>query len=237
MSNASSADAPRAAAIVVAGGSGRRMGGAVRKQYLEVGGIPVLQRAVTPFIAHARISVIVVVLPPEDVEAPPAWLAGLPVAIVAGGAERGDSVWNGLLATPEDAPTVLVHDGARPFVTAEIIGRVLDGCAEGGAIAAVQVTDTIKEVGPGGVILGTPDRSRLWSAQTPQGFPRAALVRAYERAREEGVAATDDAALFERYCGPVRVVAGSERNLKVTRPADLAVAEALALAGHGAAGE
>jgi 2-C-methyl-D-erythritol 4-phosphate cytidylyltransferase len=213
------------------------MGGAVRKQYLEVGGIPVLQRAVTPFIAHARISVIVVVLPPEDVEAPPAWLAGLPVAIVAGGAERGDSVWNGLLATPEDAPTVLVHDGARPFVTAEIIGRVLDGCAEGGAIAAVQVTDTIKEVGPGGVILGTPDRSRLWSAQTPQGFPRAALVRAYERAREEGVAATDDAALFERYCGPVRVVAGSERNLKVTRPADLAVAEALALAGHGAAGE
>lgn len=237
MSNASSADAARAAAIVVAGGSGRRMGGAVRKQYLEVGAIPVLQRAVTPFIAHPRIGSVVVVLPPEDVEAPPAWLAGLPVTIVAGGAERGDSVWNGLLATPEDAPTVLVHDGARPFVTAEIIGRVLDACTEGGAIAAVQVTDTIKEVGPGGVVLGTPERSRLWSAQTPQGFPRAALVRAYERAREEGVAATDDAALFERYCGPVRVVAGSERNLKVTRPADLAVAEALALAAHAGAGE
>ncbi len=237
MSNASSAEAPAAVAIVVAGGSGRRMGGAVRKQYLEVGGVPVLQRAITPFIGHPRIGSVVVVLPPEDVEAPPGWLAGLPVTIVAGGAERGDSVWNGLLATSEDAPMVLVHDGARPFVTAEIIDRVLDGCAEGGAIAAVQVTDTIKEVGPGGVILATPDRSRLWSAQTPQGFPRAALVRAYERAREEGVAATDDAALFERYCGPVRVVAGSERNLKVTRPADLALAEALALAGHGAAGE
>jgi 2-C-methyl-D-erythritol 4-phosphate cytidylyltransferase len=213
------------------------MGGAVRKQYLEVGGIPVLQRAVTAFIGHPRIGSVVVVLPPEDVQTPPAWLAELPVTLVAGGAERGDSVWNGLLATPQDAPTVLVHDGARPFVTAEIIDRVLDACAEGGAIAAVQVTDTIKEVGPGGVVLGTPDRARLWSAQTPQGFPRAALVRTYERAREEGVAATDDAALFERYCGPVRVVAGSERNLKVTRPADLAVAEALALAGHGAAGE
>lgn len=238
LSNASSAEAPRAAAIVVAGGSGRRMGGAVRKQYLEVGGAPVLLRALTPFIEHPRIGRVVVVLPPEDVEAPPEWLGGLPVTIVPGGAERGDSVWNGLLATPEDAPTVLVHDGARPFVTAEIIERVLDGCTDGGgAIAAVQVTDTVKEVDPGGIILGTPDRSRLWSAQTPQGFPRAALVRAYERAREEGVAATDDAALFERYCGPVRVVAGSERNLKVTRPADLAVAEALALAGRGGAGE
>jgi 2-C-methyl-D-erythritol 4-phosphate cytidylyltransferase len=211
------------------------MGGAVRKQYLEVGGIPVLLRAVRPFIGHPRIGSVVVVLPPEDVDAPPAWLAGL--ILVAGGAERGDSVWNGLRATPADAPAVLVHDGARPFVSAEIIDRVLDACVEGGAIAAVQVTDTVKEVGPGGVILGTPDRSRLWRAQTPQGFPRAALVRAYERAREEGVAATDDAALFERYCGPVRVVAGSERNLKVTRPADLVLAEALALAPDGAAGE
>jgi 2-C-methyl-D-erythritol 4-phosphate cytidylyltransferase len=171
------------------------------------------------------------------VDAPPSWLAGLPVVLVAGGAERGDSVWNGLLATPDDAPVVLVHDGARPFVSAEIVGRVLDACAEGGAIAAVQVTDTMKEVGPDGVIRGTPDRERLWRAQTPQGFPRAALLRAYERARAEGVAATDDAAIFERYAGPVRVVAGSERNIKVTRPTDLVVAEALALAPDAGAGE
>lgn len=237
MSSASSADAPLAAAVVVAGGSGRRMGGAVRKQYLEVGGVPVLLRAVMPFVDHPRIGVVVVVLPPEDLDAPPAWLAALPVTLVAGGAERGDSVWNGLAATPADAPAVLVHDGARPFVTAEIIGRVLDACADGGAIAAVQVTDTVKEVGPDGVIRGTPDRSLLWAAQTPQGFPRAALVRAYEQARAEGIAATDDAALFERYVGPVRVVAGSERNLKVTRPTDLAVAEALALAAGAGAGE
>ena len=237
LSNASSADAPLAAAIIVAGGSGRRMGGGVRKQYLEVGGVPVLLRAVTPFVEHPRIGAVVVVLPPEDVAVPPAWLAELPVVLVAGGAERGDSVWNGLSATPAGASAVLVHDGARPFVSAEIIGRVLDASAEQGAIAAVQMTDTVKEVGADGVIRDTPDRTSLWRAQTPQGFPRSALVHAYERARAEGIAATDDAALFERYVGPVRVVAGSERNLKVTRPTDLVVAEALALAPDAAAGE
>jgi 2-C-methyl-D-erythritol 4-phosphate cytidylyltransferase len=213
------------------------MGGAVRKQYLEVAGAPILLRAVMPFVDHPGIGRVVVVLPPEDVEAPPSWLAALPVVLVAGGAERGDSVWNGLLATSEDAPAVLVHDGARPFVSAAIIDRVLDACSEGGAIAAVQVTDTVKEVGPDGIIRGTPDRERLWRAQTPQGFPRAALIRAYGRARAEGVAATDDAAIYERYEGPVRVVAGSERNIKVTRPTDLRVAEALALAPDAEAGE
>lgn len=237
MSSESSADAPRAAAVIVAGGSGRRMGGAVRKQYMEVGGAPVLLRAVMPFLDHPSIGRVVVVLPPEDVDAPPGWLAGLPVVLVAGGAERGDSVWNGLLATPRDAPAVLVHDGARPFVSAATISRVLDACAEGGAIAAVRVTDTVKEVGPDGIIRGTPDRERLWRAQTPQGFPRAALLRAYERARAEGTAATDDAAIFERYEGPVRVVEGSERNIKVTRPTDLPIAEALALAPDAGAGE
>jgi 2-C-methyl-D-erythritol 4-phosphate cytidylyltransferase len=223
--------------VVVAGGAGRRMGAPVRKQYLEVGGVPVLLRAVTAFVEHPRVGVVVVVLPPEDLDAPPPWLATLPVVLAAGGAERGDSVWNGLAATPTDASVVLVHDGARPFVSAAIIDRVLDACAEGGAIAAVQMTDTVKEVGADGFIRGTPDRALLWRAQTPQGFPRAALIRAYERAREDGVAATDDATLFERYVGPVRVVAGSERNLKVTRPTDLVVAEALALASDAGAGE
>jgi len=223
-----------AAAIVVAGGSGRRIGGPVRKQYLLVAGRPVLLRAILPFLHHPRISQVIVVLPPEDAENPPAWLADLDVRIAAGGAERGDSVWNGLREVGGDAEIVLVHDGARPFVDRGTIDRVLDSIP---AIAAVPVTDTIKEVDGEGTITATPDRARLWQAQTPQGFPRAALMRAYERARAEGVAATDDAALYERYAGPVRVVAGSPRNLKVTRPEDLAVAEALALAADGAAGE
>ena len=223
--------------MIVAGGSGRRVGGPVRKQYLEVAGKPVLLRAILPFLDHPRIHPTVVVLPAEDAMAPPPWLAALAVHIVAGGAERGDSVWNGLQAIGDGVDLVLVHDGARPFVTADVIDRVLDGCVDAGAIAAVPVTDTIKEVGDGGTIAGTPDRARLWQAQTPQGFPRAALVAAYERARAEGVAATDDAALYERFAGPVRVVMGSYRNLKVTRPGDLAVAEALALAAGAGAGE
>lgn len=213
------------------------MGGPVRKQYLEVGGVPVLLRAVLPFVHHPSISTVIVVLPPEDVASPPAWLSGLGVTIVAGGAERGDSVWSGLRAVSGDVDRVLIHDGARPFVSRDMIDRVLEACRDGGAIAAVPVTDTIKEVDAEGTITGTPDRARLWQAQTPQGFPREAILRAYVRAREEGVAATDDAALFERYAGPVRVVMGAARNLKVTRPEDLAVAEALALAPGAGEGD
>lgn len=218
----------RAAAVVVAGGSGRRFGGPVRKQYLEIGGVPVLLRAVRPFLDHPRIASVVVVLPAEDVADPPRWLADLPVTIVAGGEERGDSVLHGLQAVAVDADRVLIHDGARPFVSADVIDRVLD--ADGGAIAAVPVTDTIQQVDADGVITATPDRAALWQAQTPQGFPRAALLDAYRRARAGGVPATDDAAVFARYAGPVRVVMGSHRNLKVTRPEDLPVAEALAAA-------
>lgn len=218
----------RAAAVVVAGGSGRRMGGEVRKQYLEVGGEPILLRAVRAFVGHPGIEAVVVVLPPDDAASPPAWLAELDVTVVAGGAERGDSVWNGLAATPEDAETVLIHDGARPFVTAGVIDRVLDGARSGPVLAALPVTDTLKEVREDGTVAATPDRARFWQAQTPQGFPRAVILDAHRRARAEGVRATDDAALCERYGIEVRVVEGAADNLKVTRPADLAVAEALA---------
>jgi 2-C-methyl-D-erythritol 4-phosphate cytidylyltransferase len=228
LSNASSPpERSRAAAVIVAGGAGLRFGGPVRKQYLEIGGAPVLLRAIRPFLAHPRIGQVVVVIPPGDVLHAPTWLLDVPVLIVAGGAERGDSVANGLAAV-EDADVVLIHDGARPFVDAGTIDRVLDGCTDGGAIAAVPVTDTIKQVDTKGAITGTPDRRTLWQAQTPQGFPLAPLLEAYRRAAEEGVSATDDAAVYERYAGPVRVVMGSYRNLKVTRPDDLPVAEAIA---------
>jgi 2-C-methyl-D-erythritol 4-phosphate cytidylyltransferase len=217
----------RATAVIVAGGTGTRLGGGVRKQYLELAGEPVLLRAVRPFLDHPRIAAVVVVLPADDAADPPAWLVALPVAIVAGGVERGDSVWNGLQAIPPDAERVLVHDGARPLVTRAVIDRVLDACADGGAIAAVQSTDTIKQVDADGRITGTPDRRALWQAQTPQGFPAARLRDAYRRARAEGVLATDDAAVYERYAGPVRVVPGAPENLKVTRPGDLEIAEVL----------
>lgn len=228
-SKPSSAEArPRAAAVIVAGGSGRRMGGGVRKQYLEVGGEPILLRAVRAFVDHPGIGAVVVVLPPDDAVSPPAWLTAMDVTVVAGGEERGDSVWSGLSATPGDAETVLVHDGARPFVTAEVIDRVLESARAGPVLAALPVTDTLKEVREDGTVAATPDRARFWQAQTPQGFPRAAILDVHRRARAEGVRATDDAALCERYGIEVRVVEGAAENLKVTRPADLAVAEALA---------
>ena len=218
---------PRAAAVVVAGGAGRRMGGDVRKQYLALAGEPVLLHAVRPFASHPAVAQTVVVLPPEDAADPPPWLSALGVDIVPGGAERGDSVRAGLEAVRPHLDVVLVHDGARPLVTRDVIDRVLAACGEAGAIAAVRVTDTVKDVDGDGTIRGTPDRARLWQAQTPQGFPRAALVDAYGRALADGVAATDDAALFERYAGPVRVVEGAPENLKVTRPGDVEIAEVL----------
>ncbi len=218
----------RAGAVIVAAGVGRRLGGEVRKQYLEIAGEPVLLWAIRPFLEHPEIGAVVVVLPPEDVEDPPVWLRELEVTLVPGGAERGDSVWNGLQALPEEAAPVLIHDGARPFVSAEIIERVLAGARSGGAIAAIRVADTIKQVDEEGRIEETLDRSGLWQAQTPQGFPREVILSAYRQARQEGLQATDDAALCERYGARVVVVEGSAENLKITRPADLVLAEALA---------
>jgi 2-C-methyl-D-erythritol 4-phosphate cytidylyltransferase len=229
-SGASSPDAPpRAAAVVVAGGSGRRMGaGGVRKQYLELLGEPILLHALRPFLDHPAVHAVVAVLPADDAASPPAWLRDLPVSLVAGGAERGDSVCNGLEAVPRGIDLVLIHDGARPLVSREVIDRVLAAAGEGGAVPGVRATDTLKEEDGGGRVERTLDRSRLWHAQTPQGFPLALIRELHRRARAEGWSGTDDASLCERYGVPVRLVEGSPENLKVTRPLDLVVAEALA---------
>lgn len=215
----------RVAAVLPSGGSGLRMGaGGVRKQYVELGGEPVLLRAVRPFVQHPEVEWIVVVLPPEDVEAPPIELpAG--VAVVAGGAERGDSVRRGLAAVPEEAEVVLIHDGARPLLPGVVLDRVLRAVGPAtGAIAALPVADTLKRVVDGVVIRSTVERAGLWRAQTPQAFPREMIVSAYRRAAEDGVAGTDDASLVERYGGRVVVVEGDRRNLKITRPEDLQLA-------------
>lgn len=217
----------RAAVVVAAGGAGRRMG-EVRKQYLELAGEPLLLHALRPFLAQAAVEWVVVALPADDPE-PPAWLAGIDprVRTVPGGEERGDSVRAGLAAVPEEADVVLVHDAARPLVRAAVIQRAIERAATGvGAVVAVPVADTIKVV-TDGVIAETADRTCLWQAQTPQAFPRGMIMDAYRRAAAEGLAATDDAALVERYGGRVVVVEGDRSNLKVTTEADLAVAEAL----------
>lgn len=217
----------RAAAVIPAGGAGARMGGGPRKQYAELAGEPILLRALRPFLEHTAIEWIVVALPAEDVASPPFPLPS-GVQSVAGGADRGASVRCALEAVPDDADVVLIHDGARPLLSAGVVDRVLEAAARGtGALAGVPVADTLKRVDGEGYVAETVDRHGLWRAQTPQGFPRAMIVDAYRQAEEEGVVATDDAALVERYGGRVVMVDGDVRNLKVTRPEDLALAELL----------
>lgn len=220
-----------AAAVIVAGGSGSRFAkdGGPPKQYRELLGVPLLARAITPFIEHPSVGPIVAVLPAHDVDNPPDWLSALPVFRVAGGPARGDSVRNGLAALRKtSADVVLIHDGARPFVSQALIDRVLAGCVGCGAIPGIAVTDTLKEIDAAGRVVGTPDRSRFARVQTPQAFPLEAIRDAHDRAHAEGFAATDDAALFERYGREVRVVEGDPDNIKVTVPADFWLAEFLA---------
>jgi 2-C-methyl-D-erythritol 4-phosphate cytidylyltransferase len=221
------------AVVIPAGGEGRRMGG-VTKPLLELGGVTLLQRTLEPFLARTDVHWIVVALPAALAAAPPHWLmADRRVDIVAGGAERVDSVRHALAAVPVEADIVLVHDAARPLVSAAVIERCIAAAADGrSAIAAMPVTDTIKQVDDGGRVIGTPDRRRMWAAQTPQAFPAEVLRDAHARAEAERVSATDDAALVARYGGTVIVVEGAAENLKITRPADLAVAEALLAAAH-----
>ncbi len=212
-----------------AAGAGRRMGG-VRKTFLELGGQPVLLRAIRPFLETRGVECVAVALPPDQAAHPPAWLTGADarVRVVAGGATRGDSVAAAVAALPPGLEVVLVHDGARPLVTRGLVERCLRAAAAGRAVVAgVPAVDTLKEVDASGRVVRTPPRGRYWHAQTPQAFPRPLLERAYRRARENGVESTDDASLVELLGGEIEMVEGSPRNLKVTLPEDLVLAERL----------
>lgn len=218
--------------VVVAAGRGSRLGRETPKQYQPIGGVPMVLRAVRPFVTHPDVAQVALVLPLADAEHPPAFLrgvAGAGLMVVAGGAERADSVAAGLRALGPDCTVVLVHDAARPFVERAVIDAVIAYARAGeGAIAAVRVTDTLKQAAPDDPtqVARTVPRDELWRAQTPQGFPRAVLERAHAAAREAG-SATDDASLVERTGVPVRLVPDSPRNMKVTTSEDLALAELL----------
>lgn len=218
------------AAIIVAAGSGKRFGevAGLRKQYRELGGVPLVVWSVKAFLSHPKVAECILVVPHEDVTAPPPFLERLPVRLVAGGAERHQSVRLGLEAIQTASRTVLIHDGARPLVSRSLIDRVIAAADQGAAIPGTPVTDTLKEVAPDGRVLATPDRNRLRQVQTPQGFPTELLLRVHRDAHAAGIGGTDDAALFEHFGLPVRVVEGDATNLKVTQPLDLELAEFLA---------
>ncbi|SDD15275.1 2-C-methyl-D-erythritol 4-phosphate cytidylyltransferase [Aquimonas voraii] len=230
---------PRVWAVLPAAGSGQRMGSAVPKQYLTLAGGSVLEHSLRAVLAHPEVAGAVVALSAGDARWP-GWttLDGKPVLRVEGGAERADSVRAALrlLAAREDADALwaLVHDAARPCLRAEDLDRLISRClaaGEGGLLAA-PVRDTLKRVDPARPArdqraLGTEPRAGLWRALTPQLFPLQALLAALEAAEAQSPAVTDEAMAMERAGVRPLLVEGADDNLKITTPADLALAEFL----------
>ena len=216
-------------AIIAAAGAGRRLGAAKPKQLLDIGGGSMLQHSVRAFLGHPRVADVVVVLSPDLTTLA---LAGIEpsraaaLRVVKGGDRRQDSVANGFAAVAPESDVVLIHDAARPFVSADLIDRTIDAAAaHGAAIAALQSRDTVKRVAGDGRITETIPRETIYLAQTPQAFRRDVLAAAIELGRS-GVEATDEAMLAERAGYQVHVVDGDPGNVKVTTSADLDAARA-----------
>jgi len=218
--------------VIVAAGQGTRTGNAELKQFRWVAGKPMLLHSVQRFMERDDVAIVVCVLPRQYAGDPPPWIFQCDLdrlLVSTGGRERGDSVLNGLRDMPPEVRIVLVHDAARPFVGRETMNRVIAEARAGrGAVAALPVQDTLKEVDDAGRIVRTVERTQLWRAQTPQGFPRDMIEQAYAEAQRARISATDDAALCERMGFPVVVVRGDETAMKITEESDFARAEALA---------
>lgn len=222
---------PQAAAVIVAAGRGERLGATIPKAFVAVAGVPMLLHAARRVALSPEVGRIVVVVGALDVDRARVLLMQHGVrnvtAVVPGGAHRQDSVFAGLSHLGE-APVAVVHDGARPLVPPDVVTAVIQAAAEAGAASAgLPVRETVKLV-DGADARQTLDRDRLWVAHTPQAFRTALLREAHHRAKAEGFYGTDDAVLVERLGYAVRMVEDSPRNLKVTVPADLDLAEAYA---------
>ncbi len=228
----SGTDAGRTVAIVVAGGVGRRMGSPTPKQFLPLAGQPVLWHSLRVFDEHPAVDALAVALDEahhETLRTEAPWTSlTKPLTLAAAGAERADSVRSALASVRGAAEVVLIHDAARPLVTARMIDETLAHARQGrGAIVARPASDTVKRVDEEQQIAETVDRAALWLAETPQTFPFDLLWRALEGARERGLAVTDDAQAVEAMGERVVVCPAATPNPKITRPEDLALVEAL----------
>lgn len=217
--------------VIAAGGRGRRIGGAVPKQFLMLEGKAILQRSVELFDRLPMIHEIVVVVPQNQTGRAERILRRAKLQkvshVVVGGAERQDSVRHGLHSFDQEPEIVLVHDAVRPLVTEkEVLAVVRQARRCGAAVVGVPVKDTIK-VGEAGFFTRTLDRRKLWAVQTPQGFRYSVLMRAHRAAQRTGFLGTDEASLVERLRIPVAIVAGSYHNIKITTKADLEIARTL----------
>jgi len=228
-----------AAAIIVAAGNSTRMTGTggVRKPRLLLDGIPILERTCALFNDIAEVREIILVVHPDDIATVEQWTLDKPAldkvrAIVPGGKQRADSVRAGVFWCGFDMQVILVHDAARPLVRPSVLrAAIATAFREGAALVAAPVQDTIKELAPGPKdaprAARTLDRSLLWAAQTPQVFDAVELRKLVAEAVEVGFSPTDDAALWERYRGPVPIVESDASNLKITTPVDLEIATAI----------
>lgn len=219
-------------AIFPAAGSSTRMGSGINKNLLQLAGEPILIRTLKTFSQVERINFLIVVVAANEVEQVEELLSateGLkPWRVTVGGSERQYSIANGLKLLPDDAEIILVHDAARPLISVQTINGVIDAATEfGGAIAAVPAKDTIKIVGADNFVRYTPPRRELVAVQTPQGFKRELLLRAYDKAVEDNFLGTDDSSLVERLGIRVKVVISNYDNIKITTPEDIHVAETL----------
>ncbi|GFO65741.1 2-C-methyl-D-erythritol 4-phosphate cytidylyltransferase [Geomonas paludis] len=223
----------RTFALIPAAGMGKRMGAGSNKQYLMLDGMPILARTVQTFQEAACIDAIYLISPEQEIpfcrsEVVERYGFTKVRAIVPGGSERQHSVYNGLRAIDDIEPEdiVLIHDGVRPFVSVQMLEDAVAAAREAGAcVVAVPVKDTVKVVREG-VVAATPPRETLWLAQTPQGFRYGLIRAAHDQAAAAGFLGTDDASLMEWQGQPVRVVQGDYRNIKITTPEDMILAEA-----------
>ncbi len=213
---------------VPAAGSAIRMGLGYSKAYVDVAGKPLLARTIASLLASPFIDKLTVAVRPDEVALASGEIVGKlnlqgRVEIIGGGEERQQTVEKLLAAAPPERDLILIHDGARPLISEKLIHEILEAAAEwGAAIPAIPITDTIKESTDGGeTVSGTMDRSRLYRAQTPQAFHRDLIISAHRRARKEGWEVTDDASIMEQMGHEVRIVAGEERNIKITTLDDL----------------
>lgn len=220
-------------AIIPAGGSGKRMGGCIPKQFLALAGIPILVHTLRAFQSSPLIDEILLVVPGKEIavlrrELSERYLLSKIRTVLAGGAERQDSVRNALTHLGREDGLIVIHDGARPFVTADLISRAVAGARAFGAVTVgIPIGDTVKAVDAEERVVKTIPREGLWLAQTPQAFLREVILAAYAKAGADGYYGTDDASLVERAGVPVRMIPGDTDNIKVTRPEDMARGESI----------
>lgn len=217
-------------AIIVAAGGGTRMGGATPKQYRNLCGKPLLCHSLSAFDDADCVDRLVLVTPKEEklAEIQPIMAANpvkKPLSLALGGDHRQGSVFNGLCACDPETGIVLIHDAARPFVTGDEILRCVEAArVHGAAVLGHPATDTVKRADERGFAVETPDRSALWQVQTPQAFSYSLILKAHQKAIEDGFVGTDDAALVERTGHAVFLERGSRWNIKITEPVDLEIA-------------